>query len=369
MNARGLSIRGHSKCRQKMYAALWDQLAEELNVSRGRSFSGAPPTTSVVPGGPAPAGADASDIYSMEAATLEHLSTQELRLRIIAFRGMLANLLTPESYTALSAQFSRDLANRQSLLDEAHGLLSRLYRRYVLVPAVEDLKANIAASMTISVSLVALAILVIAIFQAGQTRGYIFVDGFVLAAMAGAIGATVSTLVRLNNVDPRHEPLLTWLNLERGRPSLWATPLLGAVFGLVFLLLVRAGLLSGSIFPEFSELGWKNMQPLLSECSGAICKAIYTDLAKLLILGFLAGWAERMVPDVLSRLSSQPVGFLREEIPTTGSGMPPWQGSEEPQAGKEGLPPVQHKSDGEKGEAEITARAPDEAEGADSAKP
>jgi len=294
-----------------MYSALWDQLSEEFRVSKRSAGAELPDGPVENYPGKAPPGVDASDIYSIEAATFRYLSDRELRLRIIAFRGMLANLMTAESYAALSTQFSRNHSDRQSLLDEAHALASRLYRRYVLVPAVEDLKGSIVLKISVVVFVATVATLGVAIWQNNM-------NGYLLAAIAGAIGAAVSTLMRLNNVDPKHEPLLTWLNLERGRPSLWVTPALGAVFGFMFLLLVRANILSGELFPNFEVIGGTGLGLRRCARDGLVreCTMLSGDLAKLLIWGFTAGWAERMVPDVVSRLSSLPMNNSRDVMRT-----------------------------------------------------
>jgi hypothetical protein len=280
----------------KFYAALREHLFQELSHADARDGKELPAKIAAELRAAALAmgleSVNATDIYAVEATTLDYLSDQELRLRIGAYRGMLLNLLTEESYAVLSPQFAKiEDAQRNILLDEARGMASRLYRRYLLVPQVEKLKSRIVKRLFLGVGF-AYVLMLISYFVF-SSYGFVPDRVFMFAGCAGAAGAAVSTADRLNRLDPRHEPLLTWLNLINGEQSLWISPALGALFAIIFLLLMKANLFSGTLFPQ-------NLSGLPP-----------ADLARLLIWCFLAGWAERLVPDVLNKLSAQPVTHVR----------------------------------------------------------
>jgi hypothetical protein len=136
------------------------------------------------------------------------------------------------------------------------------------------------------------------------------VDAFI--DQSAGLGTIVSTLTRLYRFDPRHEPLLTWLNLQQGKYSIFVTPFLGGVFATFLVLLMRGELLQGPLFPNLGEMlsakdasknaiyCWNNLQPTFE--TG--CKN-YADISKLIIWCYISGWSERFVPDVLGKVTSQ----------------------------------------------------------------
>lgn len=231
---------------------------------------------------------EASELYFLEASLIEYLETQDLKLRIAGFRDMLANLLTADSYNAIAGQLC-DLAteaDEEKLRGEARALASRLYRRYEGVPAVERLRRNIVGSIGVAATLtVGLVLVAVVALQAPVAW----------VAAAGAIGASVSTIARLYDLDARHEPFRMWLTIENGQMTLIMAPLVGATFALVLLAMFWGGVVSGIVFPHFDAAPTVTSKLGLSPGS----------FAKLMLWGFASGWAERMVPDVLNKLSPQ----------------------------------------------------------------
>ena len=239
-----------------------------------------------------------SDLYLLEAALIEHLDEAELKIRVIGYRDLLSHLLTEESYGKLSTAFA-DLATSSgsnAWLSEARALISRMYRRYEGVPAVEAIRSNTARAI------VWVAIAVIVVIWA-----LIFFD-FAPSALAvggfGASGAALSTMGRLYKLDARQEPFGMWLSLESGRLTLVLSPLVGAIFALVLAVLIRSDLFSGSLFPK--PQCWSLFEGLRDACP-----LDQTNLAKLFGWGFVAGWAERMVPDVIDRLVPQAASSVK----------------------------------------------------------
>jgi len=123
-----------------------------------------------------------------------------------------------------------------------------------------------------------------------------------LSLYAGTVGGFVSSQRRMQNVPSEGDPLVSAYGLASASYYLWLSPLLGAIFAAVLAMMFIAGFLKGTVFPEFYRsinsgglpffhFTW-NTLPTSSE-----------EYAKLLVCAFLAGFAERLVPDSLDRLT------------------------------------------------------------------
>lgn len=287
---------------KRMFRGLWDQLIEELVACQGVDGKGVPREIIERLKKEVPQDVDASDIYKAEVASFPHLSDHELKLRLVGLRDMMSNLTTAETYAKLQSVFNTGLDKRDVNLAEAYALASRLHRRYVLVPSIEELRTSIAGKLlAIAGAAIAFATLL------ALSDGLRIELGYAVAIASGICGAVVSTIMRLYKFDSRHEPLLTWYNLEQGRISLYVTPFLGGVFATVLLLLMHGGLLQGDLFPQFptksgdvaKALCWRNLQPVFDTSCNA-----YLEVSKVIVWCFLSGWSERLVPDVLDKLTA-----------------------------------------------------------------
>ncbi|HEX9918062.1 MAG TPA: hypothetical protein VGA87_02780, partial [Pyrinomonadaceae bacterium] len=87
------------------------------------------------------------------------------------------------------------------------------------------------------------------------------------------------------------------IELVYGRTSILSQSLLsGACFSLVLLFIFLGGLLRGGLFPDYPDQNGATFIHLLRTVS-----LDGTQFAKLLVWSFIAGFAERFVPDFLDR--------------------------------------------------------------------
>lgn len=260
-----------------------------------------------------------SEAYLLEAKLLGTMKRVQLAARIQALRQSLFDMLPKSDYDEMMRQIAsgrRDGDDDEAMLRlEAKALLDRVYRRYLLVPKVEQIRSRISLNMMKLVGGISLLLVGYLYFKISSPS--IAYDPLsiacVAALIAGSTGATVSTLIRFQKIDPRRDPLMVWLSLNRDKTLQWLSPFLGALFGFVFFLLMRSDLLSGDLFPNFEAKHWQNVSlgaHGLICSSSAECSEVYGDVARLVVWCFVAGWGERLVPDVLNRLADHAKGQM-----------------------------------------------------------
>jgi hypothetical protein len=115
-----------------------------------------------------------------------------------------------------------------------------------------------------------------------------------LVVFAGTFGALVSILRRIQTMALDGNSDTNLVELERNSSSISYSPLLGAVFALLLLFMFMSGLLSGSLFPKPSDAHTH----IFLGCVPSSCG----ELAKLIVWSFIAGFAEKFVPDALDKL-------------------------------------------------------------------
>jgi len=131
---------------------------------------------------------------------------------------------------------------------------------------------------------------------------------------SGVIGGFISSQRRMQMVPSDGDPLSSIYTLQSGRNFYWFAPLTGAVFAVVLMLMFASGVIQGSIFPKFEHpqvhegLKFEGMMP-----TGA------AGYALLFLWSFIAGFAERFVPDALDRLISRAENTITATSPTGGS--------------------------------------------------
>ncbi len=123
----------------------------------------------------------------------------------------------------------------------------------------------------------------------------------------GIMGGFVSIQQRLKKIGDEELTLLS---------ESWATilliPIYGGVFSLVLFVLFLSGLLKGHLFPEFwvPEFG---APPTIDNIKEFLTKSYplsATDFAKFAFWSFVAGFSERLVPQVIKQVTS-----TSEEVP------------------------------------------------------
>ena len=132
---------------------------------------------------------------------------------------------------------------------------------------------------------------------------------FLFAVLAGALGAFMSTLIRLYHYEEFPKPVESG-GLDRLRRSdltIYALvpPVVGALSAAILFIAFAAGLVQGgSFFPIFACQAGEKMCGNFDKLIHDFGPADATDYARTLVWCFIAGFSERLVPDKLKGLAA-----------------------------------------------------------------
>lgn len=129
---------------------------------------------------------------------------------------------------------------------------------------------------------------------------------FPLVILAGTLGAFFSALLRLYEI--KNLPAVLYeggLHLNGLSLFIYAlTPaLIGAIAAAILYLIFLSGLLQGTPFPQIGCAGGEGQCSSLSALLGTYGPKGSADFAKAILWGFVAGFAERLVPDLLENFA------------------------------------------------------------------
>lgn len=231
-------------------------------------------------------------------------------------------------------------------------LLSKFYLYYAMLPMREGVREQLTnkavkmtiAFLTIIVFLALISLGALRIFVPGRLQEIFDVTGvfgLTLGSVicAGIVGGCVSMLQRIQSAPTEGDALFNLAALSNGWRGLSLSPLYGAIFAALLFVLFAAGILKGSVFPTIETARGQNAPaanpaptatptPVPASSENATQTASPSPLtdtqrtgilhaqdflketgpkdgvsfALLMIWSFIAGFAERLVPDTLNRL-------------------------------------------------------------------
>jgi hypothetical protein len=119
------------------------------------------------------------------------------------------------------------------------------------------------------------------------------------------VGGFVSLQKRIQQI-----PFEEINQLRYGAFSIYLSPVIAAIFGALYYFALAGGLVSGALFPDLGALR-------AAVASGAACQSctdvsrfreIAVNVSRLLVWAFMAGFAERLVPDTIDRFAAKSEG-------------------------------------------------------------
>ncbi|WP_323120049.1 hypothetical protein [Burkholderia alba] len=131
----------------------------------------------------------------------------------------------------------------------------------------------------------------------------------VLLFTVGGVGAVLANYRRLSEIPEQ----MADINLTLRRTAIvqiFVSPFIGGTFALLLWMLFFSGILQGSLFPviEGADQLYSNFHDLMANTH----PYSYVDAAKGVVWAFVAGYAERFVPNVIDRIASDAEAKTKE---------------------------------------------------------
>ena len=238
-----------------------------------------------------------ADLYLLEKFVLGTQREEVLKARLPSLRLCYRQIVGSAAYEQYlqSGEAAPLDGSVEELRADAGRLLDALHWTYAMAPAWEKLRSKCLKRISLGI-LIAVVVIGSAVLTAYFLH-HTLVSAVLLMSLMGALGAFLSVQQRIEKIPTGQDPILTMFQLKDGWFAVHLAPLTGALFAMLLFLMFQAGLIKGSVFPD--------MGSILSSA---------TEYGKLLVWGFIAGFAERLVPDTLDNLASK----RGEAAPTSG---------------------------------------------------
>lgn len=271
---------------------------------------------------------DWSEIAAIEDKILARQDALTLRWRARDLRARYERLIGREAYQLYLASQPPDISQPDLSIDDLRAdlrrVLSATHHGYSLTVVRENSRRRVMKSVgtwTFYLCAAVLAIGVLADAMSESTRSAVrpllsatgadepsewwaafaypieyatfrarLTGALVAVVLFGCLGAYLSIQRRLQQSADRGDPVISILGLYEFNCIKQFPLVAGGLFALVLYFAIAAGLLKGDLFPDLVHNGVPQALP---------------QWGKLFIWAFLAGFAERLVPDTLDRLVNQ----------------------------------------------------------------
>ncbi|HXN71352.1 MAG TPA: hypothetical protein VN861_02230 [Candidatus Acidoferrales bacterium] len=306
------------------------------------------------------------DLFGLEIAVVKLQSEECLRRGAWAIRSKYKDLVGEKVYDAYQTSNPPDpkTGDIDQLRCDTLQILGEFHWAYAFAPLREKIRSALMKQVfLITTVLVVVALMIAAVGYFPRMSGLFGQKPLQIPVLAvvialGMIGGYMSLQQRIESVPSTGDPIVNIAELSNSQFSLYLAPISGAVFAVLLYIIFIAGLLTGPLFPKVytpircaeakNEKGGANHQmPLVppgksggadatansdlnqvaparqtsediqsesKDCSAAVEFSQFltttgpdsgTSYAMLLVWCFIAGFAERFVPDTIDRLVSQ----------------------------------------------------------------
>jgi hypothetical protein len=258
-----------------------------------------------------------ADLVTVENAIVNAADDAQMSSLTVEFRERYRDIVGDTRYAYYSQSSPPDpkAASADELRADVRSLADRIHYRLATVAAREKMRNRLALLVGL-VMIVSAVVVLLPAFTWDSPNGMphlnknclevtycVPLNALQLVMLAGLFGGFISVQQRLQATTDV-DPFFKRLELSAGWGSIvLLAPLMGAVFAIVLLEIFVSGALSGQLLPQFQSnppaglTSWEKFSYGSTPKDGI-------DWAKLSVWAFIAGFAERFVPDVLTRISS-----------------------------------------------------------------
>jgi hypothetical protein len=239
------------------------------------------------------------DLYSLERILVASLTEEEVKRSLWATRFRLKQIAGDDAFHAYeeSSAPAAD-ASVEQLRADLQRILELLHWYYSLLPLRNALRIDYIVNCIFWI--IGYTVTLGLLFAASQYWHWDPSVGlFASVIYFGIVGGYVSSLRRLQDLQfGKGDPIVGIYGLKSASYFMWLSPMLGAIFAAILVLSFAGGVLKGSIFPEFQTP--ESVHNLSEFVKGLSLKP--NGYALLLLWSFVAGFAERFVPDNLDKM-------------------------------------------------------------------
>jgi hypothetical protein len=260
------------------------------------------------------------DLYLFDLLLVKVLPIEKLRRKVWSLRARYREVAGIREYDAYLASKPPDLASEGETKSEdivradIDFLMSEIYIRYAIEP-IRQLERNVLSRNVAYITIIGIFIILLfglfVFILKNFFTGYkdpIFAGAtFVVAMFSGAMGGLISMQQRFESLTNEGDPINNVSQLVYGRLGAVISAITGAVSAVVLFLVFAGDLLSGDLFPKMSmnDKQANDISYSFLNFFQDIGPVSIKDYAKLIVWSFIAGFAERYVPDTLSRFVSK----------------------------------------------------------------
>jgi hypothetical protein len=215
-----------------------------------------------------------------------------------------------------------------ALRNELEYLLGLIYWKYRVIPLREAARTRFAidcATFQFIFVLFISIIYAVPYFILIPRKNWDVGDFTLLVVMVlGTMGAYTSVQYKVQTLPYTGDPISRIVTFESGRISLFFGIIFGSIFAVMAYCLFMSGAVGGSFFPVFGEANHSGSQAgSLYDFLTKVDPETTKDYGKLFVWSFVAGFAERLIPDTLNRLIEMNADRLTSRPAISSQPLPP----------------------------------------------
>jgi hypothetical protein len=242
------------------------------------------------------------DIYLLERGVIVVLPETLLRARLPFLRSEFEAAATPDEYQDYLRTTPPDAQNGplEKIRADALALIDQIQWRAITTPYFDSLRSRTLLNLILCTILYVEAA-TIAFVLLNVSNQYCF--HLVVAIFFGILGGAVSTIQRIQSLPANSTTLTNLKSMQGWHVALLTSPLIGGISAALLFFLCAGEELPQTIFPVLKNYDSRQNAVLNVFFGGGAID--FSNVAKLIIWSFVAGFSERFIPDTVSRLTAK----------------------------------------------------------------